>query len=138
MTLQEKNKQFYCNYIASVTGKPKPHELLIQFIEDEKLIEHVLFFEKLFPEYQIIIDDLMAEGNWIFVRAHIIGKHEGEADGIPITHKNVEAPFALGYEIKNEKIMDFWAIGNELELFEQMGLAREQVEVKKIKEPGID
>jgi predicted ester cyclase len=130
MTPTEKNKQFYRKYLEALSGKVKTRELLSQYIEDEKLIEHALFLEQLFPKYEIIIDELMAEGDRIFVRSHFVGNHSGKAAGIPATQKSVDTPFALGYRIHNEKIIDFWAIANEMELFEQMGLAREQVEVR--------
>jgi predicted ester cyclase len=130
MNKSEKNKQFYLRYAAALSGKDKPLELLKSYIEDEDLIEHILFFEKLFPKYELVIDELMAEGDRIFVRSHFIGKHEGMADGIPATNKTVDTPFALGYKIKNEKIVDFWAIANEMELFEQMGLTKEQLNIK--------
>lgn len=129
MTTPEKNKQFYINYLKVLSGKEKTRDILCKYIEHEKLIEHILFFEKMFPKYILIIDELMAEGDQVFVKSHFIGNHEGDADGIPATNLTVEAPFALGYKIKNNKIIDFWAIANEMELFEQMGLARDQVEI---------
>lgn len=129
MKKQQKNKQFYLKYNNALSGKEKPEALIRQFVEDEKLIEHILFFEKLFPKYSAIIDEMVAEGDKVFVRAHVLGQHEGEAEGILATHKKFNTPFALGYTIRNEKIVDFWAIANEMEFFEQLGLAREQVEV---------
>lgn len=130
MNQSQKNKQFFLKYHEALNGKEKPRELLIRFIEDQKLIEHILFFESLFPKYEAVIDEIIAEGKKVFVRARVIGMHEGNLEGIPATHKPVNTPFALVYTIKNEKIVDFWAIANELEFFEQLGLAREQVNVK--------
>ena len=72
----------------------------------------------------------MAEGDQIFVKSHFKGKHVGEADGIPATNRSVESPFALTYKIKNNKIIDFWAIANEMDFIEQICLARDQIEVK--------
>jgi predicted ester cyclase len=129
MNQSQKNKQFFLKYHDALSGKKKTLELITRFVEDEKLIEHILFFEKLFPEYETIIDELVAEGDKVFARAHVTGKHQGSLDGIPATHRSVNTPFALGYTIKKEKIVDFWAIANELEFFEQLGLAREQVNV---------
>ena len=131
MTQSQKNKQFFLNYHANLSGKRETKEMISRFVEDEKLFQHILFFESLFPEYAVIIDDLVAEGDRVFVRSHLVGTHEGNLDGIPATHKKVDTPFALGYRIRNEKIVDFWAIANEMEFFEQLGLAREQVEVRQ-------
>ena len=92
--------------MGAMSGKIKTRETIIKYVEDEKLIEHILFFEKLFPKYEVIIMNfwLMMTG---FSSADIVGKHDGEAEGILATHKKVDAPFALGYRIKNEKIVDF-------------------------------
>lgn len=130
MNQSQKNKRFFLKYHDLLSGKKKTREVLSRVIEDEKLIEHILFFENLFPEYELIIDELIAEGDKVFARSHMTGIHEGSADGIPATHKPINAPFALGYTIKKEKIVDFWAIANEMEFFEQLGLAREQVNVE--------
>ena len=129
MNQSQKSKQFYLNYLSSLSGKRKTRELISRFVEDEKLIGHILFFEKLFPKYELVIDEILAEGDRVFVRSHMVGTHEGDMDGIPATHKTVNTPFAVGYKIKNEKIVNFWAIANEMEFLEQLGLAREQVEV---------
>jgi hypothetical protein len=129
MNLSQKNLQFFMKYHNTLSGHPKTRELICQFVEDEKLVEHILFFEQMFPEYAIVIDEIIAGGDRVFVRSHFSGKHEGEAKGIPATHKTVETPFALGYKIRHEKIVDFWAIANEMQFFEQLGLARGQVNV---------
>ena len=104
--------------------------MLVRYILDDKLINHILFFESIFPEYAVHIDELVAEGERVFVKAHLTGQHTGSTAGIPPTHKQVEAPFALCYRIQNQKIVDFWAIANEMEFFEQLGLARTQVNVE--------
>jgi hypothetical protein len=41
----------------------------------------------------------------------------------------VYIPFALGYKVEDDKIVDFWPIADQLEFVEQLGMAREQVEV---------
>ena len=130
---EEQNKEFYLKYLSTLSGNKKTRELIEQFVADDRLINHILFFENLFPEYELILQELMAEGDRIFVRAQFMGTHAGETEGIPSTMQKVETPFATGYKIKDHKIVDFWAIANELELFEQMGLTKDEVNVKEIK-----
>lgn len=125
----EHNKQFFMRYHSAVSGHVKTRELIEQFVEDEKLIEHILFFEKLFPEYATVLDDLIAEGDKVFVRARVVGQHTGETEGIPATNQNVNTPFALGYTIRNDRIVNFWAIADQMELMEQLGLTRNDVDV---------
>jgi predicted ester cyclase len=50
------------------------------------------------------------------------GKHEGELNGIPPTYKQVEMPFAVGYEIQNNKITHHWLIADQMSLLQQLGV----------------
>jgi predicted ester cyclase len=133
MNQTQKNKQFFFKYHTALSGKKKTRELISQFVEDEKLVHHILFFEELFPAYAVEIDELVAEGDRVFVRSHMTGIHEGSMEGIPATHRHVDTPFALGYKIEGEKIVDFWAIANEMEFFRQLGLTQDQVNVPQEK-----
>lgn len=130
MTQLEETKKFILEYWNAVSGKPKTETLLRQYVDSEKLINHILFFESMFPEYQLLPIEVIAENNKVFVRAHIVGKHEGETDGVPPTLKDIDAPFAICYKISNFRIVDFWAIADQIELLEQLGLHAEQVEVQ--------
>jgi hypothetical protein len=138
MNLSEKNKQFMLNYFREMyrsrdEGSKAFQEAMNRLIKDEKLINHILFFTRSFPSYRLVIDYLVAEGDQVFVKANFVGRHEGDAEDIPATNQQVNVPFALGYKIFNEQIVDFWAIANEMEFFEQLGLSREQVDVRKEK-----
>lgn len=129
MNQTQKNKQFFLKYHSALSGKKKPRELITQFVEDERLINHILFFEEMFPEYAVEIDELIADGDRVFVRSHLTGVHEGSTEGIPATYRRVDAPFALGYNIEGEKIVGFWAIANEMDFFQQLGLTKDQINV---------
>ena len=59
-----------------------------------------------------------------------MAKHLGEVDGIPPTFKDINVPFAIGYRIKDDMIVDFWTISDQMEFLEQLGMAREGVEVQ--------
>jgi predicted ester cyclase len=128
---EQRNKQLYLQYLSELNGKAKPRHILEKYVANEKLIEHVLFFEKMFPEYCVEIHEIIAEGDRLFVRAEFIGSHIGEIEGIPSTNQEVTTPFALGYRYKDGKITEFWAIANEVELFEQLGISRDDVNVSK-------
>lgn len=129
MDQSNKSKRFYLKMFKALNGKKKTEALVRKFVSDEKLVQHILFFEKAFPEYELIIDEIIAQGDKVFIRVRFIGYHGGKVEDIPPTFKSVDVPFAVGYQIKNEKIVDFWAIGDQVELFEQLGIAREQAEI---------
>ena len=128
---EEKNKAFFLEYLTALSGHHKNRELIQKYVSDPRLIEHILFFEDLFPKYELVIQELMAQGDRIILRSQFIGTHTGQREGIPSTMQQINTPFATGYQIIKNKIVDFWAIANEVELFEQMGLIREEVNVQK-------
>lgn len=132
MEQTQQNKEFYLRYHDAVSGHVKTRELIAQYVDDEKLIEHILFFEKLFPKYAMALDEVLAERDKVFVRARMVGQHKGEAEGIPATNKKVNTPFALGYTIRNDKIVNFWAIADQIELMEQLGLSRQNIDVAPV------
>ena len=136
MNTAEKNKQFMKKYYREMLyAKNHKPEILDQtahrFIKDQKLIDHGNSLNKSFPGYSIIVKEMVAEGDRVFVLVDFIGSHEGTVEGIPATGKKVQVPFALCYTIRDEKIVDFQAIGNEMEFFEQLGLSSEEVDLPK-------
>lgn len=139
MNTPEKNKQFirkfYREIMHAKNHRPETlAETINKYVKTQKLIDHGTSFNKSFPGYELIIKDMIAEGDRVFIRVDFVGTHKGTTAGIPATGKAVKVPFALCYTIREEKIVDFWAIANEMEFFEQLGLTREQVEVQKSSE----
>ena len=132
MNQTEQTKKFFLEYWNALSGKPKTETLIRLYVDDEKLINHILFFESIFPEYEMVPKEIMAENDNLFVRAIIKAKHKGKVADIPPTMKDVEAPFAIGYQIKNNRIVDFWAIADQMDLLQQLGLSAEQVEVRPV------
>jgi predicted ester cyclase len=122
MEQQKKTKEFFIRYANAMSTAPKiTRALLEEFITDQELIEHILFFDSVFPKYEVLVDEMIAEGNRIVVRSRMKGRHEGELNGIPPTHREVEFPFVIRYEIENDKIVDHWLIADQMALMEQLG-----------------
>ena len=77
----DENKTLIHRYLAALSGKDKPAETVAQYVADEELKQHVAAFEAAFPRYQLIADDLIAEGDRVAVRATVRGQHKGEFMG---------------------------------------------------------
>src|SRR5262245_51859501 len=105
MDQQTRNKEIVLEYFNALSGKAKPRELLEQYVEDEELLNHIEFFETVLPKYEIGADELIAEGNRVVVKARGKGRHEGEFNGIPPTHKEVDFGFVICYYFENNKIV---------------------------------
>lgn len=118
----KKNKEFIMEYIHATSGNHKTRELLEKYNRDPGLVENILFMESVFPKYEVLVDEILAEGDRVMVRARLRGKHDGEFLGILPTHKEVEAPYVVGYEVHHNKITHSWLIADLLKLVEQLGI----------------
>ena len=118
----KQNKEFIIRYINALSGVTKTRELMEQYMTDEELLGHIAFFDAAFPKYEMFADEITAEGNRVVIRARMKGCHEGEFNGILPTHRNVEFPFVVSYELENGKIATHWLIADSMALMEQLGL----------------
>jgi len=124
MEQAKKNKEFILAYFRELGSEPvKTRESMAKYISDESLIEHILFFDSVFPGYEVFADEIIAEGNKVFLRARLKGTHKGVFNGIPPTNRDVELPFAVGYEIENSMIVHHWLIADQAMLMDQLGLS---------------
>ena len=122
MDALQKNKELVIEYFNAISGLTKTRKLMEKYVSDNHLIEHIEFFDSVFPRYEIFADEITAEGNRVVIKARLKGRHEGELNGIPPTYKNVEFPFAIRYEIDNNKIINHWLIADQMMLMEQLGV----------------
>ncbi len=122
MEQQKQNKEFIIRYFNAISGVAKTRELLEEYISDEELINHIVFFDNVFPLYELFGDEIIAEGNKLVVRARFRGCHKGELNGIKPTNRNVEFPFVISYDIENDKIVHHWMIADQMMLMEQLGV----------------
>lgn len=122
MNQAKENKAFVLAYLNAISGKEKTPEIMSQYISDEGLIEHIIFFDGAFPCYEMVADEMISEGNKIMVRARLIGKHEGLFGDIMPSYRSVNFPFVVTYMIKNQKIVSHWLIADQMVLMEQLGI----------------
>lgn len=122
MSQLKKNKEFIMGYINATSGNLKTRELLEKYNGDPGLVDNILFMDSVFPKYEVLVDEIMAEGDRVMVRARLKGRHDGEFLGIPPTHREVEAPYVVGYEVHNNRITHSWLISDLLKLVEQLGV----------------
>lgn len=121
MSQEMNNKEFFIEYMNALNGKEKRVEVIGKYVSDEALIEHIIFFDAVFPKYELLIDEITAEGNRLVVRARLKGRHEGVFGDIQPTFRNVEFNLVVGYEVENRKIISHWLIADQLALMEQLG-----------------
>lgn len=122
-TVLEQNKALIAEYFEAISGKEKPAEVQDEYISDrdQALKDHIAMFEAGFPLYELIADDMIAEGDKVVVRATFRGTHQGEFAGIPATGNEVEIPVFLIYRIENGRIAEHWMQADVMGLMQQLG-----------------
>ena len=124
----KKNREFIIRYYNAISGEEKTLELCRKFMKDDKLIEHIQFFDKAFPKYELFIEEMITEENKVIVQGRATGIHKGEYRGIPPTGGKMDLPFVIRYVIEDDKISDMWLIADQAILMEQLGvLDKEQL-----------
>ena len=90
----------------------------------DEFIEHVRQFITAFPDAQVTIEDLIAEGDKVVARLLVSGTNTGPFAGQPPTGKQVQFRSFRIYQIAGGKIIDTWAMQDRLGLMEQLGLVQ--------------
>lgn len=75
-----------------------------------------------FEGYGHVVDELVAEEDWVVARVTFHGTHTGEFQGVPATGN----PFTYGgvhmVQIVDGTIRDFWLLEDDLGLMRQLGM----------------
>ena len=122
MNIQE-NKEFIRRYNEVVWNAHDPDKA-IEFLGGDQTVDHVYQFLTAFPDVQVTIDDLIAEGDKVVARIRATATNTGPFAGQPPTGKKVEIHSIRIYRIVDNKIVDTWAMQDRLGLMEQLGLVQ--------------
>ena len=74
-----------------------------------------------FPDLQISIEDLIAEGDKVTWRIRVRGTHDDEFRGIPATGKDVTFEAQYIFRFRNGKIVERWTNLDRLGVLVQLG-----------------
>jgi predicted ester cyclase len=80
-----------------------------------------------FPDLEMTVEQVIAEGDVVAVRVSAAATHKGDFRGIAPTGKRWEATASAWYEVQDGKISDFWVNWDWLAIMEAIG-AVERVE----------
>jgi predicted ester cyclase len=102
-------------------------DALARFIGDELLEEareHTQQFLDAFSDIDIVIEDLIAEGDKVMARLSISATHSGPFAGRPATGEPISFGSFRIYQVVEGKIVETWAMQDRLGLMEQLGLVQ--------------
>jgi predicted ester cyclase len=121
--VSEQNKQVVGEYYSRVLNG-RELDAVGEFFADERMVEMVKggcfrYFEA-FPDLHVALDDVIAEGDKVFVRSTMTGTHDGEYKGIPPTGRHVAADAAEVYRVADGKFVGYWCLTNVAGLMRQL------------------
>jgi steroid delta-isomerase-like uncharacterized protein len=82
----------------------------------------VTMFRSAFPDIQMTIEDIMAEGDKVVTRSTMRGTHQGEFMGIPPTGKQFTATSIDIVRFAGGKGVEHWGNSDDLGMLQQLGI----------------
>jgi steroid delta-isomerase-like uncharacterized protein len=102
------------NYRMYFLGMPEPL--------DREGWQHVAtLFRTAFPDLQLTIEDIIAEGNRVALRFTERGTHQGDFQGLAPTGKQVTLTGTVFFRLEDGKLVEDRPLFDRLELLQQLG-----------------
>ena len=118
----EQSKQRVIEFIDAVYGNAKTMALLDQFIADSDMEfkGHIVVFETGIPSYDLVVEDLIAEGCNVVVRGRITGQHTGDLFGCAPTGNQIDFTGIIIFELADNMIVNHWMESDSVGLMRQI------------------
>jgi len=119
----EENKELVRRYNDEIWNKHNL-EKFDDYASGTESADHVQQFLTAFPDVQLKIEDMIAEGDKVVARLHATATNKGSFAGNPPTGNKVDIHSIRIYRIADNKIVETWAMQDRLGLMEQLGLVQ--------------
>lgn len=74
-----------------------------------------------FPDMELPLHDLVAEGEKVLVRLTILATHTGPFGELEATGRRIEVPVLDLFQIRDERFVEHWALLDNLGMMRQLG-----------------
>lgn len=91
----------------------------------ESVVEHTGAFLSGFPDLETKVEDVIAEGDLVVLRATLRGTHSGDFGGIAPTGRRIEVADVDIFRVRDGKIVEIWAGPDRFAMMQQLGLLGE-------------
>jgi C-1 hydroxylase len=85
-----------------------------------------------FPDYSENIEDIIAEGDKVWIRDTVSGTHKGEYRGLAPTGKKIKGTLVAILRIVDGKIVEGWEVSDMLHTLRQIGVIEYTEKGKKL------
>jgi predicted ester cyclase len=121
--MSEQNKEVVRSYYEQVLNG-RDLDAVGEYFADERMVEGVrrgcFSYFTAFPDLHMSLDELIAEGDTVFLRSTMTGTHDGEYKGIPATGRHIAAESAEVFRIADGKFVGYWCLTNVAGLMRQL------------------
>ena len=101
-------------FAAHVPGVPTP-------LDGEGWTSFIASFSDGFPDFRLVLEDMVAEGDRVAARWTFRGTHEGEFLSIAPTGKAVSMSAIEVNRVADGKVAEHWVVLDQLGLLQQLG-----------------
>lgn len=95
-----------------------------EFFADERMVEGVrrgcFAYFNAFPDLHASLDELITEGDRVFLRSTMTGTHDGDYKGIEPTGRHISTDCAEVFHVKDGKFQGYWCLTNVAGLMRQL------------------
>jgi steroid delta-isomerase-like uncharacterized protein len=85
------------------------------------LRQQIAYFRSAFPDLQVTVEEMVAEGDTVAERQTMRGTHQGEFFGIPPTGRQVTMTGSHFFRVAEGKLLEHRANNDDLGLLQQLG-----------------
>lgn len=121
--MSEQNKAVVRDYYERVING-RDLDAVDQFFADERIVERVrrgcFSYFNAFPDLHCSLEELIAEGDKVFLRSTLTGTHDGEYKGIEPSGRHVSTDCAEIFRIADGKFVGYWCLTNVAGLMKQL------------------
>lgn len=107
-------------YFEEMRATSGRQDVIERFVSDERLKQHICWAKSVAPDYHIIAEQMVSEGDTVAVRGKVNGIHRGDFNGIAPTGRPFSVDVAIFYRVKDGKIVDHWMVFDALGAINQL------------------
>jgi predicted ester cyclase len=121
--MSEQSKQVVRDYYARVING-RDLDAVEEFFADARMVEGIrrgcFAYFNAFPDLHVSLEELIAEGDRVFVRSTMTGTHDGDYKGIEPTGRHISAESAEVFRVQDGVFQGYWCLANVAGLTRQL------------------
>lgn len=121
--MSEDNKDVVRRYYDQVING-RDLDAVEEYFADERIVAGVrsgcFSYFQAFPDLHVSLEELIGEGDRVFLRSTLTGTHDGEYKGVPATGRQIATEAAEVFRIGDGKFVGYWCLTNVAGIMRQL------------------